>query len=311
MSKKSIFSSFLILFLIILSILIYLNFFNSKKEITVIVRSVGERTEEKCVENLQNIFGKNNVYLIKNVTPLIKATKKAINLAIRKNAKWTLFVDADVFISKDETFLFIQKADEIVKNVDDKAFVFQALLFDKFPQEYRHAGVWLYRTEKMPLMKKYFNFCSAKLKPDDCLVSKVVENDEHSYGIEYKIGIHDFFQSSESIVKKYYLRAAKLETKTALWKKKWSELAKTDKDFYWALKGVELYQKHKGEDIIDDIGFFDDILKKSNLKFDKIDKLKDAEVEKNLDKYIKKSNSLNTLDDIQFYRSRLEKRNLI
>ena len=94
-------------------------------------------------------------------------------------------------------------------------------------------------------------------------------------------------------------------------KKKWSELAKTDKDFYWALKGVELYQKHKGEDIIDDIGFFDDILKKSNLKFDKIDKLKDAEVEKNLDKYIKKSNSLNTLDDIQFYRSRLEKRNLI
>lgn len=298
----------LIFILFFLTVLFFLYSFLNKPKITVIVRSVGEHSEKKCIENLNNIFGENNVYLIKNVTPLFNATKKSIKTAQKRRSEWTLFVDADTFVDKDNIWVFIDKATEIASN-DAKAFVFQGLLFDKFPGEYRQSGVWLYKTSKLKLAKKYYNICADKLKPDDCLASSIVENGGHSYGIEYVIGIHDFFQSPQSIVKKYVLRAAKYPYKTALWAKNWNKLAKEDEDFYWALKGIELYNSLDDKNIINDANWFNGLLEKFDYKFPPIHEVTDVQIDNALKKYVKPASK--KLDNVEFYQSRLEKRNLI
>lgn len=309
---------FLIIFLIFV-FLITFNLFSKKPEVTVIVRSVGEITQQKCVENLEGIFGKKNVYLIKNITPLFEATKKSYKTAVKTRSKWVLFVDADTFVDKENIEIFIKKADEILKN-DNKAFVFQGLLYDKFQQIYKQSGVWLYRNDKLPLARKFYGKCSSKLKPDDCLVSSLVESGYHSYGIELQIGIHDFFQSGESIVKKYVLRSARQQDKIDEWKKNWSKLSKTDEDFYWALKGVELYENLEDKNIINDAAWIGELLKKNNFNSNEFVQKKDEllnnkessldlKIEKTLEKYVQKPPK--SLDEIEFEKSRKEKRKLI
>jgi len=295
------------LILVFVILLTFFFVFNHKKsEITVIVRAVGERTEQKVIEYLKRDFGEKNVFVVKDVSPLIEATKKAYSIAMKRNAKWTLFVDADTFIKKENFDVFLKKADEIIEQ-DEKAFVFQGYLFDKFPQVYRYAGIWLYRTDKLHLLSKYYDFSSPKLKPDDCMVSSLIyDKVGTSYAIDIPIGIHDFFQTSESVLKKYLLRASRLAQKLTVWKKNWKDLSKTDADFYWALKGLEMYESLEDKNIKNDSRWIDELVKKQNIVFPKNDELKDEEIKKVLDMYVKPIEG-----DIPFYRSRKEAREII
>ncbi|UKI41834.1 MAG: hypothetical protein L6V95_02035 [Candidatus Melainabacteria bacterium] len=84
------------------------------KNITIVVRSVNERTSEKCVEYLNSIFGKENVFLVKNEIPFSTAVKKTFEIGIRRNKKWTLAIDADVFLFKDKIKDFIFEAEKFV-----------------------------------------------------------------------------------------------------------------------------------------------------------------------------------------------------
>ena len=297
---------FFVLFLtFILFIVLY--FVLNKSDITVIVRSVGENSEEVCVKSLENIFSKRNVFLIKNITPLSSATKKSFELALKRNKKWTLLVDADTIVDGDKIKLFISKADEIIKN-DPKAFVFQGLLFDKFPQCYRQSGVWLYKTENLANLLKYNSKCSSMLKPDDCMVMSFKNEGYNTYGIDCVIGIHDFFQSPRSIVKKYFIRCAKYPDRILVWQERWNSLAKSDKDFLWAIRGVELYKKNKKK-IQNNSCLIDEILKDNNINLpDKVG-IDENKINSLIEKYVKN----NTIDNngIKYYRSRLHKNEFI
>ena len=297
---------FVLFLTVVLFIVIY--FTLNASDITVIVRSVGENSEEVCVKNLENIFSKRNVFLIKNITPLSSATKKSFELALKRNKKWTLLVDADTIVDGDKIKLFISKADEIIKN-DPKAFVFQPLIYDKFPQNYRHSGVWLYRSDKLGILLNYYQKCALMLKPDDCFVTSFLDNGGNSYGIDCVVGVHDFFQSPKSIVKKYFLRNIKSRQRIKDWDNNWLELSKKDNDFYWAHKGVELSKNYKKEDVKNDAFVLDNVINGFNLSFPLDEKPSNEEVFKVLNKYV--INNPIDKNEIKSYRTRLYKRDYI
>lgn len=286
MFKKIIIS--LIVLLILLIILIFACLINQanillKNNIAVIVRSVGERTEDKALKRLKDIFGDNNVYLVKNVTPLIEASKETFELGLKTGKKWILVVDSDVFLFEDKIWIFIKKAQKIIKK-DKKALCFQGYVFDKFANTPRECGVYLFYSKNLKYKNEYFNLCKDKIRPDSCVRDYIEEKGYRTYQSDDVLGIHDFFQNNRDIVKKIILHCKKNDDEIKNWIKEWEKLAKNDKDFEYAFLGLKIYDSIKDKNFIPDSKQFDEYIKNYNILNSK-DELQDNEIDEALKKY--------------------------
>ena len=234
-----------------------------KNNITVIARSIGERTQEQSIDELKRIFGSKNVFLIKNVYPLASASKKTFELAFKNKKKWILVVDCDTFFFEDKIFLFIKKADKLIKK-DKNAFCFQGLVFDKFSNSKRMSGFYLYYFKNLKYKNEYYNFCKNKIRPEACIRDHIEKEGYNSYQSNDIVGIHDFFQNERDIVKKIILHSKKNEIETLEWKNNWPELSKKDDDFKYALLALEISKTIK-DNLIPDSKEFDKYLSKYNI----------------------------------------------
>ena len=259
------------------------------KNITVVVRSVGERTEKKCIEYLKNIFGEENVFSVKNVTPFSKAVKETFKIGIKRKKKWTLAIDADVFLFKNEIFKFIEAADKFFKK-NPKSYCFEGKLFDKFSQIYREVGCHLYNTKMLKKAVKYADGGYLDNRPETYIKQKMTDKGYGFYVCQYNIGIHDFFQFPHSIVKKAILHCKK-HADINDWIQKWKELAERDTDFSYALKGYEIYNSLNDKTIIVDVNFMNNLTQSFNLEqFNQTKELTNEEIDETLKLYNKNDN---------------------
>lgn len=290
-----------------------LNFFINNQTI-VIVRSVGERTETKNLERLEKIFGKNNVYLIKNVTPLADASKKTFELALSK-AKWILVADSDVFFFEDKIWIFIEKAHNLIKK-DKNAFCFQGKLFDKFSLQARMTGFYLYYLPNLKYKEEYYNACKDKIRPEACIRDNIEKQGFNSYESENLVGIHDYFQDYKDITKKAILHSEKNDFEIKDWVKNWQQLALHDEDFKYALLGYKIYKsinnnsnnnpntnntisKNTKGQLIPDSKKFDEFIKNYNIPT-KNKEITDEEINEILEKC--NTQSIKEAKDIQFIK---------
>ena len=228
---------------------------------TVVVRSVGEATERACVQLLEEVFGKENVFLVKNVTPFSKAVGKTFEIGLVQNKKWTLAIDADVLIFQDKVPLFIELANEHISQCDEKTFCLEGMLFDKFSDNYREVGLHLFQTRFLEKALEFVEEGTCELRPETFVKSNMSENGYRFYVTNLRLGIHDFFQYPASIVKKAILHCKKhrhVKKMICLWRKN-SDL---DRDFYWAMKGVEISDASNSKNVIVDRVFMDELVKK-------------------------------------------------
>ena len=66
--------------------------------VTVVIRSVKERTEELCKKLiLQQGIPEENLFII-HERPFSRAMRVGYQLGIDRNLPWTLYIDADVFL---------------------------------------------------------------------------------------------------------------------------------------------------------------------------------------------------------------------
>ncbi|MCO4822492.1 MAG: hypothetical protein KC469_10515, partial [Flavobacteriaceae bacterium] len=65
--------------------------------VTVIIRSVGERTTDACFKIISKQVPKTHIHIISEV-PFSKAVTETFKIAIRENRNWTLAVDADLLL---------------------------------------------------------------------------------------------------------------------------------------------------------------------------------------------------------------------
>ena len=90
-----------------------------KNNVTVIIRSAGERTVEYCKYLLSRQATEENIVIIEE-TPFSAAIKKSFQIGIDRGYKWTLCIDADVLV-KDG---IVHKMMEYTKTVDENFWEF-------------------------------------------------------------------------------------------------------------------------------------------------------------------------------------------
>ena len=311
--KKICIFSIIILSILILSVIIY---FVLNKDISdnyirnntvVIVRSSGERTEKKCIENLEKIFKKENVYLIKNVTPLAKVAEETYALGLEKKKKWILSVDSDVFLFKDKTFLFIKKANRIVKK-NKKAFCFQGTIFDKLSQEVKPAGVYLLYSKNLKYKDEYYQKCVYSVRSETCIQNCMMQDGGFKYEIKIIVGIHDFFQYNRDIVKKCMMHTKKHYWTIDKWHKMWMKQSKEEPDFMWALKGYEIYNSLKNKNIYPNANYLNELIKNYNIP-EKNDERTDDEIEETMNRY--NIEEIDNIDKSEAYRKQLVEKTML
>ena len=104
-------------------------------DLTIIIRSSGERTVDNCKFLIEQQVPGNNVIIIEE-TPFSAALKKCFEVGIERGLKWTLCIDADVLVQDG----IIAKLLKYAKTAGENIFEIQGLVIDKFFPIKRPAG---------------------------------------------------------------------------------------------------------------------------------------------------------------------------
>jgi len=200
---------------------------------TVVIRSVGERTEVLCEDIIKEQVNPQNVFLI-NEIPFSQAVRKTFELGLERNLPWTIAVDADVLIFRDG----IRRLIEYAENQTNLFFKLNAKGFDKFYGKSRYICPHLYTTS---LLEKALECpdTGVTLRPETAIVDFMLE--KHKVGfIQYnrEIAIHDFGQYYSDIYRKAFVHSKKHAPLNLNFVKYWGEMASRDNDFIVAMAGL-------------------------------------------------------------------------
>ena len=138
-------------------------------DVTVIIRSVGERTTDLCRKLILSQGVNESDLNIVSVSPFSEALKKCYEIGIRDSKKWTLCVDADVLSSSIAIRDLVKKAESSSDNV----FEIQPLVCDWLFGGLRTAGVHLYRTSLLRKALDLVPRSEESLRPENYVLTKM------------------------------------------------------------------------------------------------------------------------------------------
>lgn len=201
--------------------------------VSVIIRSVGERTEFLCKELVlaQGILGENITVIRK--TPFTLALRASYEAGIALNRPWTLCLDADVLLLSDSIHQMISLAEQ----QDSSIFEIQCLVLDKFFGGPREAGNHLYRTSLLNQALKFIPQEQNNIRPEHYTLEAMKIQGFPWKGINYLTGIHDFEQYYVDIFRKCFVQAHKHQEYAEIFISYWPQQVIMDFDYKIALKG--------------------------------------------------------------------------
>ena len=202
--------------------------------VTVVIRTIGERTERLCYELLKKQVPEENMYMVCE-SPFTEALKKTFNIAIEANRKWTFVVDADVLIHPRALSELVEHAE----TEEDTIFGIEGKVIDKFLDSQREAGNHFYRTKLMQNALQYVPNHLDEIRPESFVKMKMRENGYAWQVEEIIVGLHDFEQSYRDIYRKSFVQAKKHYSRVHKMIPPWDYLARLDTDYVIALKGFE------------------------------------------------------------------------
>lgn len=165
--------------------------------IGVIIRSVGERTENLCVEAVTRET--DQVDLVKNVYPFTEAVRRMIRIAEEKKYEHYLGLDADVILKPG----WLQRITEDVKSMKD-FFKIEYGIMDRFIRGTAFFGVHIYNSAYNFKMLRALTGTVNTSKPEGN-IRHVIKKDHVQ--IPEPIGYHGFEQWKRDIFNRWALRA--------------------------------------------------------------------------------------------------------
>jgi len=78
---------------------------NLDEILTVVIRSIGERTENKCYQLIEKQISKRNIFIVRK-RPFTESIKESFKIAIEEKRKWLLCIDADVLVRENAINVF-------------------------------------------------------------------------------------------------------------------------------------------------------------------------------------------------------------
>ena len=236
--------------------------------ITVVIRSSGERTVDCCYEIACNQAGSNNVHKI-NEVPFSKAVERTFEIGLNKNKEWTLAIDADIILAENAIQNMIHKASFL----GDKLYIYQGYVIDKVFGTAREGGPHLYKTAHLTDAIKALKRTKNNLRPEsDTYEILAFEKNTIKYVDDVIYGIHDFEQHPEDYFRKAFFHAKKHQTLeySCRFLNNWIS-KQQDLTYKLLLKGWLFGIQFSG-DVKVDINFFRNVIKNeiSKFNFDKL-----------------------------------------
>jgi len=211
--------------------------------VTVIIRSVGERTVGLCHKLIleQGVPIDNIIHV--NEAPFSKAMLKSFEIGIDKNLKWTFCIDGDVLLRSSSISDMIKFAN----GVNEKYCEIQGFVLDKSFGGARPAGNHLYRTSMLPLCMSLIPNEGIDIRPEGRMLANLAKVGHPWYQTRFLVGLHDFEQFNRDLFRKTIVYAHKHYMYSDLLLPYWRERLKHDKDYHIMLlgfsKGVQAVQK--------------------------------------------------------------------
>jgi hypothetical protein len=220
---------------------------NLNDKATVIIRSVGERTEQLCRELIlaQGVSAENVV--IVHEAPFSAAMRKSFETGLQRGLPWTFCVDADLLLRPGAVETMLRLAEAQPENICE----IQGYILDKFYGGPRQGGVHLYRTALLPLVLTNIPAEGVNVRPEFHTLEAMKAQGYPYASVQYVVGLHDFEQYYRDIFRKCLVHAHKHQDLTDLFLSYWREQARTDKDFAVALKGYAAGVEYYGGVLID------------------------------------------------------------
>jgi hypothetical protein len=202
-------------------------------DVTVIVRTIGERSEAACRQLLARQVPADRLFVV-NAVPFSAAVAETYRLGIAQHRPWTLCIDADVLVSSTAVADLIR----CTRDVPETLFEVQGLVVDKFFGSLRPAGNHLYRTSLLPRALELIPPDGVDLRPETFTIYRMAERGYPWIQATCVVGLHDFEQWQTDVFRKAFLHAHKHEKFLGALVREWRRQSEDDDDFQVALWGA-------------------------------------------------------------------------
>jgi hypothetical protein len=200
--------------------------------VTVVIRSVGERTEAVCRNLIAQRVPQENIVTVSNA-PFSATLADSYRAGIERGLAWTFCVDADVLVLPNAISGLLDVANKLPAEVCET----QGLVLDKFFGVRRPAGNHLYRTS---LLSKALGLIPPEgedIRPECYTLNKMAGAGHPWVETPLVLGLHDFEQYHRDIFRKCYVHARKHDSQMHLLVDYWRRMARQDDDYQVALCG--------------------------------------------------------------------------
>ncbi len=212
-----------------------------ENNLTVIIRSVHERTESACYNLiLEQGVSAEQIFII-HETPFSSALHKAYTIGIDQGKKWTMCVDADVLLRPGIISQIVQLADKMPEHV----FETQGMILDYLFGGPKEGGIHLYRTNLLTQAIRFTNEAEFKHRPENHILLKMKAEGHPFQRLNLVVGLHDFEQFYKDIFRKCFVHSYKHTKFIALLLPYWKSRADHSKDFIIARKGLIAGLEHR------------------------------------------------------------------
>jgi hypothetical protein len=202
--------------------------------VTIIIRTVGERTEEACRASIHaQGVGDAQIVTVREA-PFSKAMRVGFEAGIAAGRDWTFCIDADVILRPGSIEAMLQQAVLQPANI----FELQGLVLDKLFVTLREAGNHLFRTSLLPQMIELIPEEGLSLRPESTAMAGMKARGYPWVRVAYVVGLHDFEQSNRDIFRKCYTHAQKHSHLLNDLLPKMRVRAATDPDFAVVIAGL-------------------------------------------------------------------------
>jgi hypothetical protein len=246
-----------------------------REDITIIIRSVGERTVPVIKHLLKQQVSEDQLFEV-NEAPLSRALEVSYEFALKEGRRYVLIIDGDILPFRN----MLDRLTAIFNKLDERVFGLQCSVADKMIHNFRPAGVHMHRTVLLESAMKQIPEANETVRPESMTINEMADRGYPTLFIDDVLALHDFEQYYKDLFRKSFFLAHKHTKDLPYVKKLWKRLAVDDNDYRIALEGLERgeqYNKRVVADIkqfgkynISDILSAGGLTEKSELRGDEI-----------------------------------------
>lgn len=162
----------------------------SNRDVTVIVRTVGERTTATCEALLARQVAAEQLFVVE-ARPFVESLRRSFELGVAQKRHWTLCVDADVLPASNAVDVFLREAEALPEQFAE----LEGLIIDKLFGGARPAGNHLFRTTLLPLALEKLGEAAEQVRPEAFTIARLQKLGHPWKLVPRVFGLHDYEQS--------------------------------------------------------------------------------------------------------------------